>query len=345
LPLIQGAMGVKVSTSALAIAVAKCGAASTIAGVGLGYGAATNEEDYFAASRDALREEIRKAKAATDGVVGVNAMVALSNYDDLVRISVAENVDFIASGAGLPLKLPELAGNGRTKLVPIVSSARAAGIVVRTWKKRYNRLPDAIIVEGPMAGGHLGFKADEVRTNRKGMLEEIVGEGITRTEELKTGSGAGIPGMAAGGVFDGKDIARFLRLGAKGVQMATRFVVTHECDVAEPFKEAYLKAKDEDIVIIDSPVGMPGRSLKTPLVEKAGRGVAVPFECHYQCLRSCDPNTAPYCIAKAMFAASRGDVENAVVFCGSNVSRVDRRLSVKELIDELMEEAGRELAA
>ena len=343
IPLIQGGMGVKVSTAALASAVAACGAAGTIAGVGLGYGTAMNDEDYYRASREALAVEIVEAKKATRGVVGVNAMVALCNFDDLVKTAVAEKADFISSGAGLPLRLPELAENSPVKLLPIVSSARAAGVIVKTWKKRYDRLPDALIVEGPLAGGHLGFKSEELKPARQGALEAIVADVVKMAGEYRTKSGAGIPVVAAGGVFTGKDMARFIRLGASGVQIATRFVATHECSVPDNFKQAYLKASDEDVVIIDSPVGMPGRALRNKFIDKVSHGEKIPYECTYQCLKTCDPSAAPYCIAKALFNAANGDLDNAVIFCGSNVSRVNKIVSVRELIDEIVNEAVQEL--
>jgi len=337
-------MGVRVSTASLAAAVAGCGAAGTIAGVGLGYGSARNEHDYYEASKAALTEEIRKAKSATKGVVGVNAMVALANYEDLARTASAENADFIASGAGLPLLLPGFVDNKRTKLMPVISSARAGSIIIKAWQKRFNRLPDALIVEGPMAGGHLGFKPEELTpVPELGTLEKIVVEVIKLAKEYRK-PGLPMPVIAAGGVYDGRDMARFLRLGCGGVQMATRFVATNECSVADAFKQLYLKARKEDIMIIKSPVGMPGRAIRTPFVERLARGERVPLECHYQCLRSCDPRTAPYCIARAMFNAAAGKTDEAVIFCGSNVWRVDKIVPVRELIDTIVAEAESELS-
>lgn len=337
-------MGVRVSTASLAAAAAECGAAGTIAGVGLGYGTAQNERDYYEASKQALTEEIRKAKKATKGVVGVNVMVALANYDDLARTASAENADFIASGAGLPLNLPALVANKRTKLIPIISSARAGNIIIKTWQKRFNRLPDALIVEGPMAGGHLGFKLEElVPVPEPGKLEAIVDGVIGLAREYRSAR-VPMPVIAAGGVYDGRDMARFLRLGCGGVQVATRFVATPECSVADAFKQLYLKAGKEDVVIIKSPVGMPGRAIRTQFIEKLQRGERIPFECGYQCLRSCDPDTAPYCIAQAMFNAAGGKTDEAVVFCGSNVWRINEIVPVRKLIDTIVAEAEAELA-
>ncbi len=342
-PIIQGGMGVKVSVASLASAVANCGGAGTIASVGLAYGTPENETDYLNASREALRNEIRKARELTSGVIGVNIMVALTNYQELVQVSVEEKADFIISGAGLPLRLPEFTKGSPIKLIPIVSSAKAARIIMKTWSRRYRRFPDAIVVEGPLAGGHLGFKFEEIAQNSGDSLESLVTDVLGTVEEYEKEANRSIPVIAAGGIFDGKDIAKFINLGAKGVQMATRFVATVECSVADEFKELYLKAEEEDIVIIESPVGLPGRAIKTAFIEKIIRGEKDPIRCLYKCLITCDPATAPYCIAKALCNASIGDLDNAVVFVGSNVGRVKKIVAVKELIDEIVDEAVKEL--
>jgi len=339
IPIVQGGMGVQVSTASLASAVANCGVAGTIASVGLGWGTEENESNFIKASREGLQKEIRQAKQRTKGIVGVNIMVALSNYEDLVRTTVREKADFIASGAGLPLRLPEFIEGSSIKLIPIVSSARATDIIIRTWKKRYNRLPDAIVVEGPLAGGHLGFKLDDLKLHQGKNLENLVAEVLRVVKGYETELGVNMPVIAAGGIFDGKDMVKFLKLGARGVQMATRFVATFECSVAEEFKELYLAARKEDVVIINSPVGMPGRAIRTKFVDKVMRGERMPFKCSYRCLRSCDPKTVPYCIAKALCNAVIGDLDNAVVFAGSNVSRVKKIVSVKELINDIVSEA------
>lgn len=342
-PIIQGAMGVMVSRSSLASAVANCGGAGTIASVGLGYGTKENENNFVKASREGLTKEIRKAKELTKGVFGVNIMVALSNYEDLILTAVNEKVKFIISGAGLPLKLPEFVNDASIKLIPIVSSARAADIIIRTWKKRYNRFPDAIVVEGPMAGGHLGFKSEELKSGNVITLEDIVVDVIKLVKEYEQDSAVHMPVIAAGGIFDGKDVARFFRLGVEGVQIATRFVNTFECSAADEFKQLYSNAKKEDIIIIDSPVGMPGRAIKTVFTDKILQGGRDAFVCNYQCLRTCNPSTAPYCIAKALFNAVIGNLDEAIVFAGSNVSRVEEIVSVKELIDEIVSETIKEL--
>ena len=339
IPIIQAGMGVKVSTAALASAVAICGGAGTIASVGLASGHPDAAADYVGTSNKTFQKEIRRSKKQTQGVVGVNIMVALSNYEEMVRTAVQENVDFIISGAGLPLSLPEYTKGSSVKLIPVVSSARSAEVILKAWKRRYKCLPDAIVVEGPMAGGHLGFKAEDLIENTADSLEKIIVDVLQTVEKYN----ADIPVIAAGGIFDGKDIAKFLKLGAKGVQMGTRFVATTECPVPEIYKELYIAAKKEDVVIIKSPVGMPGRALSTDFVDKARRGEEIPFECDYQCLRSCDVKNAPYCIAKAMCNATFGDLDNGVVFAGENVVKVEEIVSVKDLMDELVSETITEL--
>jgi nitronate monooxygenase len=342
-PIIQGGMGVKVSTAPLAAAVANYGGAGTIASVGLAYGTPENETDYLEASKEALRREIRKARQLTSGVIGVNVMVALTNYEDLVRVSAEEGANFIISGAGLPLKLPGFVKGYPIKLIPIVSSARAADLIIKTWEKRFKRFPDAIVVEGPEAGGHLGFKFEELTEHSADTLEALVTGVLDVVNKYKEKFDIDIPVVAGGGIFDGKDVAKFFKLGARGVQIATPFVTTTECTVAEEFKKLYITASQEDIVIIKSPVGLPGRAIKTAFVEKVMRGEKDPFHCRYKCLITCDPATVPYCIAKALCNASIGDLDNAVVFAGSNAVRVDKILSVKELMDDILSQAAEEL--
>lgn len=344
IPIFQGGMGVRVSTASLAAAVANCGGAGTIASVGLHKGMDQGGQKFIEESNKSLKEEIRNAKKLTNGVVGVNIMVALSNYEELIKTSIEENADFIVSGAGLPLRLPKLTKGSNIKLIVIVSSGRAANLIIKTWKNKYDRLPDAIVVEGPLAGGHLGFKPEELTPDKtKNRLEELITETLEVTRKYEKEYGAKIPVIAAGGIFDGKDIAKFLKLGASGVQMATRFVTTHECTVPEEFKQAYISATDEDVVIVNSPVGMPGRAIKNKFIESVKRGERTPTKCCFQCIRSCKPAEVPYCIATALINAVDGDLENALIFAGSNVCKVKEIVSVKELMDELVEETISEL--
>ncbi|MFA5292651.1 MAG: nitronate monooxygenase family protein [Phycisphaerae bacterium] len=339
-PIIQGGMGIRVSEAGLASAVANTGCAGVIASTGIGLFEDLSGKDLWTFNGESLRNEIRKARTLTKGIIGVNIMVALTDYENLVKISVEENVDMIICGAGLPLELPKFLNGKDIKLIPIVSSVKAMELICRRWKGRYNKLPDAVIVEGVKAGGHLGYSAESLADGTAMTLEQIVKEVIefANTFEPK------IPVIAAGGIFDGADIAHFLRLGAAGVQMATRFVCTDECDAHENFKQAYINAGPNDITIIKSPVGLPGRVINSPFVEKIKQGLTVPFKCVYKCLRTCDPNKAPYCIAKVLSNASKGKLDESFVFAGSNAYKCTEIIPVKVLVDKLVEELKQALS-
>jgi nitronate monooxygenase len=333
-PIIQGGMGVRVSISGLASAVANEGCVGTIASVGLGDFEVESATRYVEVNNDALRFEIRRARSLTKGIIAVNVMVVLSNYEDLVKVCVEEKVDILICGSGLPLDLPKLTAGSNVKLIPIVSSARAFNIIYRKWKQNYNKVPDAVILEGPMAGGHLGFQFDEIVNGTTSTLEQLVKELVDFVAPLEEN----IPVIAAGGVFDGNDIAKFLKIGASGVQMATRFVCTTECDVHEDFKQSYIHAKEEDITIIHSPVGLPGRVLRNEFTKRVIKDETIPFRCTYHCLRSCNPRTAPYCIAKVLVDASKGRLLTSFAFAGSNAWRCTEIVSVKTLVNQLKEE-------
>jgi NAD(P)H-dependent flavin oxidoreductase YrpB (nitropropane dioxygenase family) len=354
LPIIQGGMGVLVSSSSLVSAVSNEGALGVIAAAGLGLekDGADDKRDYKTRSRAALIDIIRKTRGMTKNPFGVNIMCAMTNYDDMVDAAQAESVDAIISGAGLPLRLPSLIKNDKTKLIPVVSSARATRIICSTWQRRYKRLPDAIVVEGPLAGGHLGYTRAQLNDKEHIFLDNILQEVLTVVREFsaKGGSAFGgendkprIPVIAAGGIFDGKDIARVIRLGASAVQMATRFVCTHECDVSVKYKEAFLSAKEEDIVIVQSPVGMPGRVIRNEFVKRILEGQCMDFDCEYQCLFTCDAKKVNYCIARALLNASRGEMDKGFAMCGSNAHRIKKIVPVKELIAELSGDARRYL--
>jgi NAD(P)H-dependent flavin oxidoreductase YrpB (nitropropane dioxygenase family) len=326
-------MGVRVSKSNLAAAVANEGCAGVIATVGLGHYENEPGADFAEGSRVALQKEIRKTRRMTDGIIGANVMVALSNYESLVRVCVEEKVDMIISGAGLPMKLPAYTAGTDIQLVPIVSSARSLKLIYRKWTKDFNRSPDAVIVEGMKAGGHLGYSSEQLDQGSP-TLDETLADVLEFTRQLPKP----IPVIAAGGIFTGQDMARYLKLGASGVQMATRFVCTEECDVDMNFKQAYLDAGPDDISLIKSPVGLPGRVIKNAFVEKLNAGERVPFKCKYQCLRTCNPSTAPYCIAAVLAKASEGKMDEAFAFAGSNAWRCNDIVSVKSLIQTIMQE-------
>ena len=338
MPIIQGGMGVRGSLSSLASAVSNEGGLGVIAAVGLGEEGSDEKRDYETRSREAFIEIIRDTRKLTANPFGVNIMCALTNYDDLVDAAQQESVDVIISGAGLPLRLPSLIKNNRTKLVPIVSSARATQIICATWQRRYKRLPDAIVVEGPLAGGHLGYSRAELADEKNVFLDNIVREVLAVTRGFENNK-LRIPVIAAGGIFDGKDIARVIRLGAAGVQMATRFVCTDECDVSPKYKDLYLSCSPDDIVVIDSPVGMPGRVIRNEFVKRISKGERIDFSCEYQCLATCDARKVNYCIAKALMYAYRGELDKGFAMCGSNAYRIKKIVPVKELFAELVGEA------
>jgi NAD(P)H-dependent flavin oxidoreductase YrpB (nitropropane dioxygenase family) len=332
-PIIQGGMGVRVSKANLASAVANEGCAGVIASVGLGDYEHSPGADFEKVNRLALRDEIRKARQMTSGVIGVNAMVALSNYESLVSVCVEEKVDMIISGAGLPLHLPAYTAGTNIQLVPVVSSVRSLKIIHRKWMKDFNRSPDAVVVEGMRAGGHLGYSQEQLE-EKSPTLDETVADVLEFTRKLPTP----IPVIAAGGIFTGQDMLHYLNAGAAGVQMATRFVCTEECDANIRFKQAYLSARAEDITLINSPVGLPGRVIRNAFVDKINHGHEIPFKCKYRCLRTCNPLTAPYCIAEVLAKASQGKMDQAFAFAGSNAWRCNEIVSVKQLIQTIIHE-------
>jgi nitronate monooxygenase len=334
LPIIQGGMGVRVSKARLAAAVANEGGIGTLAAVGLGDIEASKTE-FERAGRDGLIEEIRRAKSMTAGPIAINILGVLSNARDLVRTSAREGAEFVVSGASLPLKLPEMIGEDPIGLIPIISSGRAAEIVLRTWDKRYRRTADAVVLEGPLAGGHLGFSAEQLKEPEKYSLEILLPEVLDAIKPFEDAYGRKIPVVVGGGIFTGEDIARMLQAGAAGVQMATRFVCTEECEVSEEFKRTYIEASEEDIVIIKSPVGLPGRAVRNAFLRNLDEGTLDRIKCDYKCLATCEVATAKYCIALALTNAFQGDMEKGLVFCGQNAWRVDRMTTVKELMTEL----------
>lgn len=335
IPIIQGGMGVGISMSGLASAVANEGGIGIIATAMIGIDEPDVSVNPVVANVRALKLEIRKARAMTKGIIGVNIMVALTHYAELVKASIEEAVDIIISGAGLPLDLPGyLIEGAKTKLVPIVSSARAAKLLCQKWLSKYNRLPDAFVVEGPKAGGHLGFKKEQINDSDYA-LEKLVKEVIETIGHIAAEHGTTIPVIAAGGIFTGEDIRKMLYLGAAGVQMGTRFVGTFECDAAFGFKKAYLDAKQEDLMIINSPVGLPGRALHNKFLDDVENGEKKPFRCPYQCIKTCDIEKSPYCIAMALAGARKGKFKNGFAFAGANAYKVNEIISVKDLIRSL----------
>ncbi|MFC2049000.1 NAD(P)H-dependent flavin oxidoreductase [Elusimicrobiota bacterium] len=341
-PIIQGGMGVGVSLSGLASAVANEGGIGVISATGIGMHETDFEADFMGANKRILKVEIEKAKKMSNGIIGVNLMVALSDYYDLFEVSFDMGVDVVFLGAGLPLKIPagltvEKLKSGVTKCIPIVSSARAANIIFKTWAKNYNHVPDAVVVEGPLAGGHLGFKPEQI-ADPNYSLENILPEVVEVIKKYEETFNKKIPVIAGGGIFTGEDIFKIMQLGASGVQMGTRFVATDECDASEKFKNAYIESSDEDMIIIKSPVGLPGRAINNKFLSDIAAGKKQDFVCPCKCLHTCDFINAPYCIALALTNAKQGLLDDGFVFAGTNAPRVDRIISVKELMNTLQEE-------
>lgn len=347
IPLVQGGMGVGISLSGLASAVANEGGIGVISAAIIGFAESDLMTNYREANIRALRREIRKARELTKGILGVNIMVALTNFSDMVRTSVEEGIDVIFCGAGLPLELPGLLGDkAKSKLVPIVSSARAAKVLCKRWLARFQRLPDAFVLEGPLAGGHLGYSRDQV-ADENFSLPRLLPEVVEAVRPFERDAGVEVPIIAAGGIYSGQDMWDMINLGAAGVQMGTRFVTTHECDADERFKRAYLEAGEDDLVIIDSPVGLPGRSVRNHFLDEVKEGKKKPFRCPYHCLITCNQQESPYCIAMALINAARGRLEQGFAFAGQNAFRATRLESVRSLIrgliDEFSQAAGRKL--
>ena len=344
-PLVQGGMGVGISLSGLASAVANQGGIGVIAGAMIGMREPDVAKNPIEANVRALGNEIRKARELTNGIIGVNIMVALTTFSQMVREAIERRVDIIFSGAGLPLDMPrhlrelceEKKEEFKTKLVPIVSSGRAATVIAKKWLSRFGYLPDAFVVEGPKAGGHLGFKREDL-ADPGHALEVLVPEVVEAVKPLEDTHGRAVPVIAAGGVYTGADIKRFLDLGAAGVQMGTRFVATNECDADDRFKQSYLDAREEDVTIISSPVGMPGRALNNSFIEAARKGLKKPFKCIFHCVSTCQQEKTPYCIAQVLISAMRGNLERGFAFCGENVFRVNKIVSVRELMESLQRE-------
>lgn len=336
LPIIQGGMGVGVSLSGLASAVANEGGIGVISCAGLGLIYRKNSSNYLKNSIWGLKEEMRKVREKTKGVVGLNIMVALSNFADMVRTGIEEKADIIFAGAGLPLDLPSyLTPDSKTLLAPIVSSARAAKLICEKWSTNYNYLPDMIVVEGPKAGGHLGFKREQIEDDNHS-LEQLIPEVVKIA--LQYNDKKKIPVIAAGGITSGEDVLRFIKLGATAVQMGSIFVPTYECDAAQEFKQVYVDSMEKDVVIIQSPVGMPGRAFNGEFIRKVNEGKEIPKACPFHCIKTCDYTKSPYCIIRALYSAAQGNMKKGYAFAGANAYLTQKISSVREVVTKLKEE-------
>lgn len=332
IPIIQGGMGVGVSLSGLAVAVANEGGIGTISAAQIGFREPDFATNPLEANLRAIGKEIKKARENTKGIIAMNIMVATNGYDLYVKKAVEEKIDLIVSGAGLPLTLPKLVEGSTTKIAPIVSSVKAARVIVRSYLK-HNRLPDAIVVEGPLAGGHLGFKIDEMLEKTYAPLKEIVRDVKEYITTIENEHNVKIPVIAAGGIRTRQDIDELLEVGADGFQIASLFVATEECDAHDNFKLAYINATKDDEMIIKSPVGMPARAIRTDFLTNSLENGCTVKRC-YKCMPNCDPKTIPYCISEGLIDSVQG--RDGLIFSGSNLESITKITTVKEVINNLL---------
>lgn len=332
-PVIQGGMGVGISLSGLAGAVAAEGGVGIISTAQIGFRYPGFDADPIGTNLKAIADEIARAREiAKGGIVGVNIMVATRQYEKYVKAAVAAGADLIISGAGLPMNLPPLVEGSKTLIAPIVSSLKSAQVILRYWLKKYERLPDLVVIEGPEAGGHLGFSYEQL-TDIGGLHYEEEIRAITKhVKECGQKKGIQIPVVAAGGIYTREDAEHAFDLGADGVQIATRFVTTYECDAPMAYKQAYIDASKEDITLVKSPVGMPGRAIRNDFLRRAERGPVPHGKCHL-CIATCKPAETPYCITEALCNAAKGDIDNALLFCGTNACRAGRLETVSEIME------------
>lgn len=339
LPIIQGGMGIGISLSGLAGAVAKAGGIGIISGVQIGFREPDFVTNTVAANCRAIESELAKARSiAPDGIIGINFMAIAEHFEDYVAHAARCGVDLIISGAGLPMTLPRLVEGTKTKIMPIVSSLRACRLILNSWLKKHNRLPDGVVVEGPEAGGHLGFKLEDLQQGTNQSLSEILNEVIPFVRAFAAEHGTDIPVIAAGGISTHEDITHMFSLGVSGVQIGTAFVATEECDASATFKQAYLQATSEDVEIIKSPTGFAARAINTPFLQKAYSAEGIPPKRCFRCMpvAVCSPDKTPYCLSQSLFQSANG--EDGLVFCGARVGEIHALTTVPKLIAQLSEE-------
>lgn len=335
-PVIQGGMGVGISLSHLAGTVAACGGVGILSAAQIGFREEGFEKDPIGTNLKAIKKEICKArKIANGGIIGINIMVATQRYEEYVKAAVESGVDLIISGAGLPVDLPELVEESKTKIAPIVSTVKSAKVICKMWDRHYHRVPDLVVIEGPKAGGHLGFSRKQLEIFTPEVYDQEIRQIIELVKEYEKKYQKRIPVVVAGGIFDREDFLHALELGADGVQMGTRFVTTYECDAAEEYKKAYINVSKENIVLVDSPVGMVGRAVGNTFALAEGK--KEPVKKCYQCIKTCNPGDTPYCITNALVKAAKGEMENALVFCGENAWKCDKIEHVGDILRELCE--------
>lgn len=338
-PLIEGGMGVGISLGRLAGAVAKEGGIGSISAAQIGFKEPDFDTNTKEANLRAIQKEYDKARAiAPDGIIGFNIMVAMRHYEEYVRAAIDAGADLILSGAGLPTDLPRIAGDSRAKLAPIVSTDKSAKVILKYWGRKYKRMPDLLVIEGPKAGGHLGFTKEQLKAYDQAAYDAEVSDILDTVRSYEEEFQCRIPVALAGGIENKAQAEHAFSLGVDAIQAATRFVTTEECDAHIKYKEAYLNAKETDIVIVKSPVGMPGRAILNPFMEKVMAGERIPHSSCHGCLQKCNPSEIPYCITDALVHAARGEVDDALLFCGAYAYKADHLETVKEVIDSLMPE-------
>ena len=355
-PVIQGGMGVGISLSSLAGAVAKAGGIGIISTAQIGFRSPDFKKNPMEANLKAIHEELKKAREiAPDGILGFNIMVATKEYAQYVKEAVKAGADVIISGAGLPVDMPKYVKEAegqedcsvrKTMIAPIVSSVKSAMVICKMWDRKCHIAPDLVVVEGPLAGGHLGFSLDQLSaygadtadvpaTYDRDAYDREVKAVMKVVEEYGDKYGRHIPVVTAGGIYTHEDVMHQLELGADGVQVATRFVTTEECDASDAYKQAYINAGKEDIVITQSPVGMPGRAILNPFLSRIKSGSRPAVRSCFQCLEHCDIRTIPYCITMALVYAAEGDTDHGLLFCGSNAYRCRQIETVEDVMRDL----------
>ncbi len=341
LPIVQGGMGIGVSLSGLASAVANQGGIGVISAVAIGMTDPDYKNNLRESNLIALRREIQRAKSMTNGIIGVNIMMAVSDFDQLLTVSLEEQIDIVFVGAGLPIgSIFEQFKDTKTKFAPIVSSARAAKLIFQHWSDKMGRIPDALVIEGPLAGGHLGYAKNDVvhPANNLQTLTQIINETLPVIHEFEIQYNREIPIIAGGGVYSGGDIFDILKTGAKGVQMGSRFITTNECDVSIAFKNEFINSDENSITIIDSPVGLPGRVISNDFVKEIQAGNQKPIKCGWKCLKKCDYKNVQFCVAEALFNAAKGDFTKGFAFSGINGFKATEIISVKETMEQIRQE-------
>lgn len=336
IPLIQGGMGVGISLGRLAGSVAKEGGVGIISTAQIGYREPDFDKNVKAANERAIESEMKKARMISpDGIIGYNIMVALKDYASHVKAAVKAGADLIISGAGLPTELPGLVEGSCVKIAPIVSTEKSAKVILKYWDRKYQRTADLLVIEGPQAGGHLGFHKEELEHYSPEIYAEEIKKIIEIVRDYERKYQAKIPVIVAGGIYDRQDVQRVELLGVDGIQVATRFITTEECDADIRYKEAHLRAKEEEIQIVKSPVGMPGRAIMNPFMKRVMSGEQIAHSSCHGCLVKCSPKEIPYCITDALVHAAKGEVEDGLLFCGAKAWRAQRIETVKEVIEAL----------